>query len=219
MPTDAGAVKEVFGIGHASFRAVFLFFGFSQAWSLILLAAMKRVVHWVWVLAAFTLASSLRAGLMTPLSIEELVLKAGLIVQGKVLAKTCERDHAGRIFTRIDLEVAEVWKGSWSAAPLRVVHGGGTLGEERSIVSGQVEYSIGEEVIGFFVINSRGEAVTLGLTQGKFHVWPDAKTGEKRAANPFHGGGDRYSVGTAGKTENETLTVSALKQRIQGAIR
>ena len=35
--------------------------------------------------------------------------------------------------------------------------------------------------------NERGQAVTLGLMQGKFHVWKDPATGVKLANNPFHG--------------------------------
>jgi hypothetical protein len=127
------------------------------------------------------------ATLFDPLPIESLATEADLVLQGTVLSKSCQRDPAGRIYTRIELQVAEVWKGSIPGSPFIIVHGGGVLGEEQRIVSGQVQYEVGEEVVAFLVRNSRGEGVTLGLMQGKFHVWKDAATGSKYVVSPFHG--------------------------------
>lgn len=161
-----------------------------------------------------------RAVVMIPVEIEAMAARAKLIVQGTVLSKSCQRDQTGRLFTKIELQISEVWKGMVSGKQLQIVQGGGTLGERRSIVSGQVEYEPGEEVVGFFTINDRGEAVTLGLAQGKFHVWRDERTGEKRAANPFHGLGQPSpaKAGTLGiNPKAENLTLTELKQRVQGA--
>lgn len=120
-----------------------------------------------------------------PLSVAQLSGQAELILQGTVLSKTCQRDPAGRIFTRVELQVAEVWKGTLATNRFALVHGGGVLGEERVSVSGQVAYGVGEEVVAFLVLNSRGEGVTLGLAQGKFSLRHEA--GVKLASNPFHG--------------------------------
>jgi hypothetical protein len=132
-------------------------------------------------------ALSLFAVLMRPLSIEELGGKADLIVQGVVTNKTCLRDEANRIYTKIEIQVIEVLKGRGVGGALTVEHGGGTIGDRRQEVSGQVEYIVGEEVLGFFVLNPRGRAVTIGLCQGKFDIWQDKQTGEKFAHNIFHG--------------------------------
>src|SRR5437867_8643817 len=105
---------------------------------------------------------SLHAVQMEPLSIEQLAQESALVVQGTVRSKSCQRDPAGRIFTKVELQVAETWKGSLTTNRISIVHGGGVLGGERSIVSGQVDYGIGEEVVAFLVLNQRGEAVTLG---------------------------------------------------------
>ena len=43
-----------------------------------------------------------------------------------------------------------------------IVHGGGILGDRRVIVSDQVTFQPGEEVVAFLVLNQRGEGVTLG---------------------------------------------------------
>src|SRR6185503_19685971 len=129
----------------------------------------------------------LRAIQCTPLSIEQLTQESALVVQGTVLSKTCQRDSAGRIFTKVELDVAEVWKGSLRTNRFTVVHGGGILGDRKATVSGQVEYGIGEEVVAFVVFNQRGEGVTLGLAQGKFQIGKEAATGERLVHNLFHG--------------------------------
>jgi len=77
-----------------------------------------------------------------------------------------------------------------------VVHGGGTLEGRSSVVDGQVEYALGEEVVAFLVRNSRGEGVTIGLMQGKFHIWQDKATGARFVTSPFHGAPQAASAGT-----------------------
>jgi hypothetical protein len=138
-------------------------------------------------LLMLSLIPCVHAVTMVPLSIEDLSAKSQLIVHGTVVSKSCQRDPAGRIYTKVDLRVSEVWKGDWTRDQLCVVHGGGILGEERVEVSGQVEYQMGEQVVAFLVFNQRGEGVTLGLAQGKFHVWKDPANGILVAHNPFHG--------------------------------
>jgi hypothetical protein len=169
---------------------------------------------WLWLIAL-----CLHAGDLTPLTIEELTEQSALIVHGTVLSKTTQRDDAGRIYTATELKVTEVWKGAHDVTrPLTIVQGGGTLGEERATVTHQVQYEIGEEVVAFLVLNSREQAVTLGLKQGKFHVQPGAAKGEKLVHNPFHGDKSTKDSSTkAYRLPNEVpLTLSALKQRVMG---
>ncbi len=132
---------------------------------------------------------ALPAAQMRPLPLAELARSADLVVHAVVKGKTCQRDEAGRIFTKVELAVSEVWKGATTNTTLTVFHGGGTVGDEHTEVSGQVKYVVGEEVVAFLVFNLRGEPVTLGLAQGEFRIARDATTGEKLARNIFHGGG------------------------------
>ncbi|MBU6403052.1 MAG: hypothetical protein KGS61_22240 [Verrucomicrobia bacterium] len=171
-------------------------------------------------LAGFAL--SLSAALFVPMSIQAMAERSQLIVRGTVLSQSCQQDDAGRIYTKVELKVAEVWQGQVSGDRLTIVHGGGVLGRRKVAAAGQVEYRIGEEVVAFLVLNPRGEAVTLGMCQGKFHVWTDPVSGRKRARNPFHGGeGETVSIpGTAKASDSaEPLTVDALKQQVMGAKR
>jgi hypothetical protein len=160
----------------------------------------------------------LRAVQMQPLSIEQLASQSALVVRGTVLSETCRRDPAGRIYTKIELQVGEVWKGSLATNRFTIVHGGGILGGEKSFVSGQVEYGMGEEVVAFLVLNQRGEGVTLGLAQGKFHVWREPKTGERLVHNVFHGQtdfGDSAVSQNAALPTRQRLTLAELKQRVR----
>jgi hypothetical protein len=176
----------------------------------------------LWAFAPFSASGTL----MQPLSIDELTRSADLIVQGTVLGRTCLRDPEGRIYTKVELQPAEVWKGALPAGTptnaLTIVHGGGTVGNVRTDVSGQVEYSVGEEVVAFLVFNQRGEAVTIGLAQGKFHVWQDKRTGEKFAHNPFHGVPEpppdaaKLALGKAPESKPAPLAMKELKRQAEG---
>jgi hypothetical protein len=158
---------------------------------------------------------------MDPLAIEDLAQASRLILRGSVLSKTCLRDPQGRIYTRVELGVVEVWKGSLVTNRFMIVHGGGSLGGKRAVVPGQVEYNLGEEVVVFLVLNQRGEGVTRGLAQGKFRVWKDGDSGEWLAENPFHGrppsGVDVPApLQVAGSSG---LKLVELKRRVQGVSR
>ncbi|MEW6158649.1 MAG: hypothetical protein AB1813_14550 [Verrucomicrobiota bacterium] len=176
---------------------------------------MKRALPLLILFSVLCLAPGLRAIIISPLSVEELTDQAEWIVQGMVRAKTCQADASGRIYTRVELELTEVWKGKLSAKTLEIVQGGGTLGERRSVVPFQAEYAVGEEVVAFLVRNTRGEAVTLGLAQGKFGVWTER--GEKMAANALNGRPMPSGASlTAGATNAaKKWTVTELKRRVQ----
>jgi len=153
-----------------------------------------------------------------PLSIEQLSGRAAMFLHGKVVGKSVHRDAEGRIYTKVDLEVNEAWKGPSRGKHFTLVHAGGVLGEEWSMASGQEEYNVGEEVVAFVVLNRRGEGVTVGLSQGKFHVSADAVSGEKRVHNLFHG----HAADSAGEKHSDGVKRSAfplveLKRRVQGS--
>ena len=165
------------------------------------------------------LAPVLRAIEFTPLSIEQLAKESALVVRATVLSKSCQRDPAGHIFTKVELEVAEIWKGSLPTNRFTVVHGGGILGDRKATVSGQVEYALSEEIVAFLVLNHRGEGVTLGLAQGKFLIQQDAGTGERLVHNLFHGeSGSRGQVVSAPDRlpTQRRLTLAELKRRVRG---
>ena len=121
-----------------------------------------------------------------PVPIAELARAADVVLRGEVVSRSCERDARGRLTTRIELAVSEVWKGA-RITHFTVVQAGGTLGEQRQTVTGQAEYRIGEEVVAFLALNRSGEGVTLGLAHGKFSLVRSPHSGELLAQNAFLG--------------------------------
>lgn len=160
-------------------------------------------VLWAWPVAADD---------AIPMPISELAQRAQLIVRGKVEGKSVRRDAEKRIFTEVNLAVQEVWKGDPKGPLLKVVQGGGVLGEEKVVVVGQVDFRLGEEVVGFFVWNPRGEAVTLSMSQGKFLV--KRKGGEgAEVENPFHGRKEKDIEATP------ALKLDDLRARVREALK
>jgi hypothetical protein len=158
-------------------------------------------------------AISLPAAVMRQMPISELAEKSDVIVHGTVLGQCCHRDPDGGIYTSVKVRVAEVWKGALQTNVLTVVHGGGTVDGVRLEVSGQADYAAGEEVVLFLAINPSGEPVTLGLGQGKFHVWGQGAA--KFACNPFlgtpeSGGGESATASSA------PLPLQELKRQVEG---
>src|SRR5438045_2794414 len=110
---------------------------------------MKRIVTGFALLWLLMLPRLIRADHLVPLTIEQLTDHSQLIIQGAVLSKSCQRDPAGRIYTKVELEVNEVWKGTCANRIFTLVHSGGILGDRKATVSNQVEFGIGEEVVAF----------------------------------------------------------------------
>lgn len=148
-----------------------------------------------------------------PLSIEQLTARAQLIVRGTVTSRTCQRDGAGQIYTTVDFQVAEVWKGSFPGTNLAVVHSGGVLGDEQAACPQEVDLPPGEEAVLFLILNPAGQAVCVGMAQGKFRLISDGN-GDKLAVNPFHGRQPLQSKAGSIPQLQAPLTVSELKRRV-----
>lgn len=182
---------------------------------------MNSAKRFLLVLGFCFVSVNLPAILMKRLAIHELTKDADLIVLGTVQAKSVHRDPESRIYTRIAVQVSEVWKGTISSNSLTIYQGGGTLGDEHQEVSGEAEYAVGEEVVAFLVLNQRGQPITLALAQGKFHVWLDKETGQKVAHNVFHGTPEsarkatELAPGTAGQKKPARLKLNDFKLKVQ----
>lgn len=148
------------------------------------------------------------------LSIDQLAAKSDCVIHGVVIGKSVQKDPEGRIYTQVRLHVQDVWKGMVKANPFVIVHSGGILGNRRDSVSGGVSYKLGEEVVVFLAINSRGEGVTLGMQQGKFRIWRDESTKQRYAQSLYHGG--RSAKATAGYRfpAQLPLTLENLKRQV-----
>ena len=163
-----------------------------------------------------------QAASQVPLSIETLAAKADVVVHGKVVRMSCQRDDEGRIFTKVHLQIIEQVKGQQRGGTLVVVQGGGVLGRRIARSPIQPRYRVGAEVIVFVVFNSRGEAVTLGLNQGKFDVVRASEIGLATVRNPFHGlakRDDPRAVVKRALGQAKSLTLAELKRQVRRAMK
>jgi hypothetical protein len=176
---------------------------------------MKKVTLVSSCILAFSLLT-VSGTIFRALSGDELTARADLVVHGTVRSKTCQRDEAGRIFTRIQLDVIEVWKGS-PRTELVIFHGGGILGQQKTVVSGQAQFELNEEVVVFAALNPRGQAVSLGLAQGKFHV--SSREGKKMADNgisaPLSGGPAPATMARTSTGPATGVSLADLKQTVR----
>lgn len=122
-----------------------------------------------------------------PLPINRLAAESEVIIHGTVTGLSVQRDPEGRIFTKVTLDIRDAWKGHPEARPFTIVHSGGILGNRWTATDGEVQFKLGEEVVVFLVLNSRGEGVTIGMNQGKFKVHRDEAGDQAFAYNLFHG--------------------------------
>ncbi|HJO10039.1 MAG TPA: hypothetical protein QGH16_09310, partial [Verrucomicrobiota bacterium] len=132
------------------------------------------------------------------------------------------RDDEGRLFTKVHLEIVEQVKGRERGAALVIVQGGGVLGRHIARSPIQPRYRVGTEVVVFIVFNSRGEAVTLGMNQGKFDVMRPTETGLATVRNPFHGlakRDDPRAVVKRALGQAKQLTLAGLKSQVRRAIK
>jgi hypothetical protein len=185
---------------------------------------MKSLLRPVFLIAICLLPHFVHATIMVPLAMDELSQRAELVVRGTVTRKTCLKDPEGRIYTKVEFKVSEVWKGTLATNTFTIVHAGGTVGDERTAVDGEASYEIGEDLVTFLRLNQRGEGVSIGLAQGKFSVWKDDVSGESFVYNLFHGQpkGPETAANNAlriaaGKPKR--LTLSELQNRVTGVTR
>ena len=184
---------------------------------------MKLLMRFHLCLVLCCLAFSAQATQMIPLPVEDLTRRADLVLKGHVLTTACLKDREGRIYTRIEFKVDEVWKGSMNTNQFVIVQGGGTLGNERLQVVGEASYEPGEELVSFLRLNPMGEGVSIGLAQGKFNLWKDETTGEVYAHNLFHGKTKAQAAIQPAISSNSISTRSPLKltelhDRVKGGL-
>ena len=152
-----------------------------------------------------------QAASQVPLAIETLAAKADAVVPGTVVRMSCQRDDEGRIFTTVHLQISE---------QMNSRQGGGVLGRRIARSPIQPTYRVGAEVVVCVVFNSRDEAVTLGLNQGKFDIARQPETGLATVRNPFHGlakRDDPRAVVKRALGQSKPLTLAELKRRVRRA--
>jgi hypothetical protein len=143
-------------------------------------------------------ARTAQGSLIELLDLPALTAASDRIVVGEVLSVTSawDRDHR-RIFTTIEVQVAELWKGRAPAAGrVRIVQLGGTVGDIEMKVHGLAPFRAGERSVLFLGEAGPSAAFVVGLGQGRRPLRFDAAarrwmadSGDRSAAVSVRAGG------------------------------
>jgi hypothetical protein len=125
-----------------------------------------------------------RASIVVPLDLSELVQRADLIAHGDV-GRQDSSWEGGRIITRTVVRLRAALKGA-AAKEIVVRTTGGVVHGIGQILHGEAKLVPGEEVV-LFLRAEGGEYRSVGLAQGKFQIVTDAKTGESHARQELGG--------------------------------
>jgi hypothetical protein len=128
-------------------------------------------------LAALLLSSApARASLVLALDLTALTARADHVVVGEVLSVTSSWDAAHkRIFSRIEVQVAETWKGEAPATRrVVIVQPGGTVDDIEMRVHGMARFAPGDRAV-LFLRGSLTQAALVGLGQGMRPLRYDAQ--------------------------------------------
>lgn len=142
------------------------------------------LLRWMLWLALPALATWSYATTTVAPTFGRLVETADFIVRAKVLSVTAEwRDNPTQpgkryIGSRVELEVAEVIKGS-PPSPLILDLVGGRLDGQELAVEGSPRFEVGQETIVFVQGNGRQIVPLVGMKHGKYDVRKNRKTGRE----------------------------------------
>lgn len=108
-----------------------------------------------------------RASLVPAMDLTELTENAGRVVLGEVVSVRSDWDPQRRwIYTTVEVQVAEVWKGQMPpGGRLKVVQPGGSVGDIEMRVFGLSDFRPGERAVLF--LSAGDPAWTVGLGQGR----------------------------------------------------
>ncbi|RME21866.1 MAG: hypothetical protein D6798_17215 [Deltaproteobacteria bacterium] len=116
-----------------------------------------------------------RASTVAPLTEDQLIDAAEIIVRGRVVEVWTELDDSGLVWTRAMVEVDRVFKGD--ADPTIVVsEAGGQFGDRVTMVAGVARFDVGEDIILFASHRGEGRIQPIGMSTGKFLIRQDPYT-------------------------------------------
>jgi hypothetical protein len=130
------------------------------------------------------LASAAHAAQLVNMTPKEMAAHADLVVRGSVSqVQSFWNDKHSKIFTKATITVAETYKGD-KAPSVEVIQLGGIVGDVKMTVEGALGWKAGEEVLLFLEPYTQGAHQVTGLSQGKFAVERDPKTGDAFISRP-----------------------------------
>jgi len=135
------------------------------------------------------LAAPAAATTVIPLTTRDLARKADIICTGTCVRSQSFLDRslsdAQRINTNYLIQVDKTLKGDPQQF-LVVTEWGGQVGEVLQWIAGTPRYETGEKVL-VFLKKTSGGIVTIGMSQGKYHVYKEKGTGKEMVRRDLSG--------------------------------
>ncbi len=159
-----------------------------------------------------------RASLVPALDLSALTESAGRVVVGEVLSVRSQWDQARRyIYTTVEVQVAEVWKGQTPASGrLQVVQPGGSVGDIEMRVHGLRSFRTGDRAVLF--LSAGAPAWTVGLGQGHRPMRFD--TAQRRwLVEPGDRSAAVRSPAAQSAATDGVATLEDLRQRVRALVR
>jgi len=133
---------------------------------------MRKLI--ITILAAGALGSASGSTLQR-LSLNDLILKSTMIVQGTIQPGTSAALRGALIYTHYQLAVTSVYKGTPSGQTVDVAVPGGTLNGMQQPVAGAPSLTAGQNYVIFLWTSKSGLTQVIGLSQGLFTVSTNAQ--------------------------------------------
>jgi hypothetical protein len=169
-------------------------------------------------MAALAAAPTSRASLVPAMGLTELTERAERVVVGEILSVRSDWDRGRRwIYTTIEVNVSEVWKGQTpTAGRLKMVQPGGSVGDIEMRVFGLRSFRAGDRAVLF--LGPGDPAWTVGLGQGQRLMRFD--TAQRRWVVDH---GDRSAAISGGLSRDAVpdgvLPLDDLRQRVRALVR
>jgi hypothetical protein len=133
---------------------------------------MRKLI--ITILAAGALGSASGSTLQR-LSLNDLIVKSTMIVQGTIQPGTTAALRGALIYTHYQLAVSSVYKGTPSGQTIDVAVPGGTLNGMQQPVAGAPSLIAGQNYVIFLWTSKSGLTQVIGLSQGLFNVATNAQ--------------------------------------------
>ena len=176
-----------------------------------------RVLLIVGLLALLT-AAPVHATTLVRLTLEQLAMASSNIVRARVISQESRwnAEHT-RIFTYTKLAVSQSLKGQ-AASTIEIVQPGGSVGNFHVRVPGSAALHLDKEYVLFLEPSKQTQNyIVVGMAQGAYHVYRDAKTHQLRVTLPL---GQLYYKGNQTVTGNPpgTYTYSGFRAYVDSAV-
>lgn len=177
---------------------------------------MLRFKFFCFIALGFARASTPLSAQLYELPFTDIIQRAGIVAEGRVVAQQCLWDRSGsHIYTLNTVEISAIYKGSALAQPvLQVVTCGGRVGDRMELVSEMVQYATGD--VGLFCLipaeRDLPVATPVWENYGSPHGFFRYNLSDNAVEHPFH-----PMAGIAAFRETVQATTGEFVEQVPGS--